>query len=103
MAMLDASRTDLSDRAYDRAHHVITENQRVLDAVTALEECVVDDSELVHRAAAGALEQLGHAVDVERIRKQQKPKQGAARTLAAFLAGVSPDLLVALLSPRSLA
>ena len=38
MAMLGTSRRDLDARAFDRAVHVVTENQRVLDAVVALEQ-----------------------------------------------------------------
>jgi galactokinase len=37
MARLDAYREQLDPVDYDRAHHVITENERVLDAVVALE------------------------------------------------------------------
>lgn len=37
MDMLQASRSDLGDILYRRCRHVLTENQRVLDAVAALE------------------------------------------------------------------
>ncbi len=37
LLMLEAERSRLGARIFDRAHHVITENQRVLDAVHALE------------------------------------------------------------------
>ncbi len=47
MARLDAYRDRINPIDYDRAYHVLTENQRVLDAVAALE---ADD-----RAALGAL------------------------------------------------
>ena len=37
LPMLEAERSRLGARTFDRAHHVITENQRVLEAVHALE------------------------------------------------------------------
>jgi galactokinase len=37
LVLLDAIRAEVEPRVFDRAHHVITENARVADAITALE------------------------------------------------------------------
>ena len=53
LTLLDAIRDELEPRVYDRAHHVITENARVAQAIVALD--AGDD------AALGELFAASHA------------------------------------------
>ena len=61
MARLDAYRGQLDPVDYDRAHHVITENDRVLDAVTALE---ADDHAALGELMAGSQASMRDHYDI---------------------------------------
>jgi galactokinase len=61
MTRLDAYREQLDPVDYDRAYHVITENDRVLEAVTALE---ADDHAALGELMAGSQASMRDRYDI---------------------------------------
>jgi galactokinase len=79
LALLEAIRGQLEPRVYDRAHHVVTENARVAEAIVALE----DDDE----AALGELFAASHASLRDRF-EVSSPELDALVDIAVTTPGV---------------